>query len=251
MKYHLTEIRSGMEGKEKQHHENIEMADSSSNTSKSHIEETIVDLLEDEQQSADKVKTIQKTRENFIKLASENCKGHTKAANFYNVIFITLNLLLTLLTAFATVLSTHELPNIDDSAVPIITGLATIISAVIGFFKPADRRNKQLEFAKEIKVLMFRMIECESEEKYNEIWKEFYGALMTEPLMREKYRREANEMLGKMKWPIKAKFKNDILLQHGLSVAAAVNDIASSASSPSQERQPLIPKNYGTAAVKT
>ena len=247
MKYNLTETRPKRKNKVEDLHEEIEMTDSSPspssspspalpNSSKSHIDQTIVNLLEDEQQGVEKVETIKNLRKNFIDLAVVSCKGHTRAANFYNVVFIMLNLTLTLLTAFATVLSTQELPGIDDSAVPIITGVATIISAVIGFLKPADRRNKQLQFAKEIKVLMFRMIECESEETYDEIWKEFYGAMMTEPLLRRKYRVQINEAMAKMKWPLKAKFKNDLLVQHGLSVVAAVNNINAFTASPSPSK---------------
>ena len=271
MNYNLTETRPRRKNKEEDLHREIKMTDSSPsslssssaspNSSKSHIDQTIVNLLADEQQGVEKVEVIKNLRQNFIDLAVVSCKGHTRAANFYNVLFIMLNLMLTLLTAFATVLSTQKLPGIDDSAVPIITGLATIISTVIGFLKPADRRNKQLQFAKEIKVLMFRMIECESQETYDEIWKEFYGVMMTEPLLKRRYRVQVNEAMAKMKWPLKAKFKNDLLVQHGLSVVNNINT-STAASSPLKDNQVIdvnttgggnndggIPTKNGSAVV--
>ena len=191
MKYNFSKTRT----QEESGYEEFEMSTDDSpprlNSSKIRIDKTIIDLLEDEQKGVEKVRTIQETRRNFISLAREHCKGHTEAANFYNIIFVTLNLTLTLLTAFATVLSTQELSaGISQNAITIVTGLATLISAVIGFLKPADRRNEQLEFAKEIKVLMFRMIECESEEMYDRIWKDFFEAILTEPLMRKNIERK-------------------------------------------------------------
>ena len=44
----------------------------------------------------------------------------------------------------------------------------------------------------------------------------------------KKYRAKTNDVLRQMKWPIREEFKNDLLVQHELSVAAAVNSIVSS-----------------------
>lgn len=153
---------------------------------------------------------IRRHRQNFIDVTSKKLDGHSKAANKCDCVFIGLNLTLTILSALATVLAAMDHEMISNYAVPAITGAATLISAIVGFIKPGERRNRQMESAKQFSLLKFRMIDCQTEEDYQQIWNDFYAEVLDEPFLKQKYRQREKECLKDMKWPIRQHFLKDI-----------------------------------------
>ena len=65
-------------------------------------------------------------------------------------------------------------------------GITTVVSAISAFLQPGRHHNIQLESSKDFSSLMTRMIRCESEREYEELWKEYNKALMGEPFLPKK-----------------------------------------------------------------
>ena len=106
--------------------------------------------------------------QNYIDLSKEKHHVHQKEAIFWDKVNNLAHISLILLTSIATVLSVLE--GIDNSVpfyvVPIFTGLSTVISSLIGVFKPFDKRNNQAEASKKFKVLMLKLVSCKTIEDH-------------------------------------------------------------------------------------
>ncbi|XP_066934675.1 uncharacterized protein [Clytia hemisphaerica] len=135
--------------------------------------------------------------QNYIDLSKERHRVHQKEALFWNKVNTYANISLIILTSIATVLSVLE-GSIPFYIVPIFTGLATIISSLIGVFKPFDKRNVQEDSSKKFKVLSLKLVACKSMKDYNELRAEILETMMDEPFTREKKKRgNKNKQVGK------------------------------------------------------
>eukprot|EP00111_Clytia_hemisphaerica_P008099 TCONS_00023603-protein len=135
--------------------------------------------------------------QNYIDLSKERHKVHQKEALFWDKVNTYANISLIILTSIATVLSVLE-ESIPLYVVPIFTGLAAIISSLIGVFKPFDKRNVQEDSSKKFKVLSLKLVACKSIKKYNELRAEILETMMDEPFTREKKKRgNNNKQVGK------------------------------------------------------
>eukprot|EP00111_Clytia_hemisphaerica_P016197 TCONS_00047924-protein len=130
--------------------------------------------------------------QNYIDLSKERHIVHQKEALFWNKVNTYANISLIILTSIATVLSVME-GSIPFYIVPISTGLATIISSLIGVFKPFDKRNVQEDSSKKFKVLSLKLVACKSMKDYNELRAEILETMMDEPFTREKKKKRGNQ----------------------------------------------------------
>ena len=62
---------------------------------------------------------------------------------------------LILLSSVTTVCVLLEMPNMVSA---IVSGVSTLLSAVMGYLKPKKKREEQLEASKDFKILMLRMV---------------------------------------------------------------------------------------------
>ena len=122
---------------------------------------------------------------NLIKLSKESYIAHQKSAWYWDQINTTTNIFLIILSGTATVLSV--LDRIPEYIVPILTGLATNLSALVGFLKPYDKRNRHIKASKHFKLMAYRIEECRSIDDYHKLRSEFYDYVAEEPFLEKKY----------------------------------------------------------------
>ena len=135
---------------------------------------------------------------NYTAIATEKQKSHWEAAQFYNRLHNVANMTLIALTALATILGVMEDTVIPVHVVPIVTGIATMISSMIGVFKPFEKQNEQLESSKKFKLLMLKLVACESIDDYKEVRAELQEALLDEPFTKAmKKVRKQNQDINK------------------------------------------------------
>ena len=63
-----------------------------------------------------------------------------------------------------------------------------MFSAISGFFQPANRKQEQETASKNFKALSMRMIRCETDDDYEDLWKDFDHELQVAPFLPRKYR---------------------------------------------------------------
>lgn len=129
---------------------------------------------------------IEENIENVITMSKESYIAHQKSAWYWDQINTTANILLIILSATATVLSVLDRKAIPGYVVAILTGLATKLSALVGFLKPYDKRNKHMEASKHFKVMMYNIIECRSIGEYQKLRTEFYNYVAEEPFLEKR-----------------------------------------------------------------
>ena len=122
----------------------------------------------------------------FVESTKAKADSHMKVAQYWDNIHNIINLVLILFSAITTVLSllSDDIPFYVTAA---ISGVTTILSAVSGFLQPSQRRQMQLESSKEFRTLMLRMVRCETEREYEELWKEYNKAIIAEPFLPKKF----------------------------------------------------------------
>ena len=119
---------------------------------------------------------------NYIELVAERNISHRKSAIFWDQVHKFANISMIILSSVATVLLVME-HSIPDYVVPIITGLVTMISSMIGIFKPFEKRNEQLESSRKFKQLMLSLISSESIDDYKKVRSDIQDAMLDEPFM--------------------------------------------------------------------
>ena len=166
--------------------------------------------------------TIEESIENLIIMSRESYIAHQKSAWYWDQINTITNILLIILSGVATVLSVLDRKTIPGYVVPILTGLATILSMLIGFLKPYDRRNTQMETSKRFKVMMYRIIECRSIDEYHKLRTEFYNFVAEEPFLEKKHLMLSVKNRGSMTWQLNNDMKIAIL-EEAESFKKAIN----------------------------
>ena len=84
----------------------------------------------------------------------------------------------------------HGVPKLVISGV---SGITTLLSAVLGFLQPSNRRQLQMESSKEFRFLMLQMIRCETEREYEQLWKNYNKEIIAEPFLPKKYKVEVKQ----------------------------------------------------------
>ena len=134
----------------------------------------------------------------FIKVTEERHLGHVAAATFYRRWSVGLNVTLTVLSALATVLASQKMDVLNTYVVPTITGIATLLSAVIGYLKLGDQKAAHVEYAKKFKILMFQMMEATSEAEEHKIWLQFYKECSEAPFLESSYTANSDRLFSGM-----------------------------------------------------
>ena len=117
---------------------------------------------------------------NYVWLASKKNRSHQKAAVGWETFFYAAQIFLIILTSLSTILSVME-NKIPAYVLPIISGIATIVSSVMGVLKPHDKQVMHLEAARRFKILMLKLVSCEDIAKYKRVRQEIQDQLMDAP----------------------------------------------------------------------
>ena len=121
----------------------------------------------------------------FVQITKAKSESHMKAARYWDTLHTITNLFLIFLGAATTFFSL--MTRIPTEVTSATAALTTLISAINAFIRPHDRRQLQMDSAKEFKLLMFKMIRCETEREYEDLWRELNSALFSEPFLPKKY----------------------------------------------------------------
>ena len=120
----------------------------------------------------------------YLDMTRDKAASHAKAAQFwdfaYNVLGMSL-IFLSTLTTLSTLLPIHPY------FATVVGGMTTLVSAINGSVNPSARRQAQMESSKNFKALMLRMVRCETEVDYENLWTEFNKDLATEPFLPKKF----------------------------------------------------------------
>ena len=121
----------------------------------------------------------------YIEISGLKSKSHMRAARYWNRWHIGTNITVICLGAVTTGLAL--IPIVPQYVVALIAAASTLMSTIMSFMKPADQRQVQMEASKEFGGLMLKMVSCETERDYEELWKELNKAVITAPFLMKKY----------------------------------------------------------------
>ena len=128
---------------------------------------------------------MRKNWESFIETTKNKSKGHSQAAQHWDKIGTYLSLTLIFLGAVTTFIALVD--SIPPPAVAGLAALATMLSAVSAFLRPSDRRQIQMAASREFQELMMRMVRCEEENEYENLWRLFNKAVVDAPFLPKKF----------------------------------------------------------------
>lgn len=125
----------------------------------------------------------------FIDTTKNKGKGHGKSAQYWDTIGMVLSLALIFLGSVTTFMA---LVKVHTAIVAGIAAVGTMLSAIQAFLKPADRRQQQSAAAREFQELMLRMVRCEEELEYEELWRDLNKAIVDAPFLAKKFRTDVD-----------------------------------------------------------
>ena len=126
----------------------------------------------------------------FVESTKAKAESHEKYAQFWDKINSNLSLTMIFLSTVVTILASFT---IDKLVIVGFSGVATLLAAVAGFLQPHARKQTQAESAKEFRSLMLQMIRCETDDDYENLWKEFNKEIVAEPFLPKKYKVEVKQ----------------------------------------------------------
>ena len=121
----------------------------------------------------------------FVDLTKAKSNSHMKAARYWDTVNNVLSLMMIFLGAITTALALIN--GVPALVVAGIAGVTTLFSTVSAFLRPNDRKTLQADASKEFRTLMLKMVRCETEREYEELWKELNSAIVDEPFLPKKY----------------------------------------------------------------
>ena len=121
----------------------------------------------------------------FVDLTQAKADGHMKTARYWNMIHQAASMFLILLGAVTTALALIK--GIPTIVLAGIAGTSTLVSTVLAFLKPHERQSLQSESSKEFRILMLKMVRCETETEYEGLWKQLNDAIVGEPFVPKRY----------------------------------------------------------------
>ena len=147
--------------------------------------------------------------EEFIKKTSRKSKAHMKAAQYWNTVEKTLQIIIVILTAVTTFLTLiHSLNKLIVSAVAAV---AALISSVEAFLSPANAWHDHLQQSREFQLLMLRMARCNNLHVYDELWEELNKAIFDSPLLTEKFINSVK--VEKIEWTIRVQLLEEMKMR--------------------------------------
>jgi len=128
----------------------------------------------------------------FVEMARTKADSHGEVAQYWDTVHNTLNMMMIFLSATTTLCTLLPI----NAYVPAALGACTTItSAISGFMAPSDRRQTQMEASRAFRALMLKMVRCEGEREYEELWKEYNKELLGEPFLPKRYKVKADTNL--------------------------------------------------------
>ena len=128
---------------------------------------------------------MQENWHKFVDLTKAKSNSHMKAARYWDTVNNVLSLMMIFLGAITTALALIN--GVPALVVAGIAGVTTLFSTVSAFLRPNDRKTLQADASKEFRTLMLKMVRCETEREYEELWKELNSAIVDEPFLPKKY----------------------------------------------------------------
>ena len=125
----------------------------------------------------------------FIETTKNKGQGHGKSAQYWDTIGMLLSLTLIFMGSVTTFMALVKIPT---TIVAGVAAAATMLSAVQAFLKPADRRHMQSAAAREFQELMLKMVRCEQEIEYEELWRDLNKAIVDAPFLAKKFRTDVD-----------------------------------------------------------
>ena len=117
----------------------------------------------------------------FVDLTKEKRDSHQKYANYWQSVHTILSLGGIFFSAMTTGLAL--IAGVPPLATAGIAGVTTLISTITAFMRASERSARQQEAAKEFGILMLKMVRCETEKEYENLWKELNNAISDEPVL--------------------------------------------------------------------
>ena len=173
----------------------------------------------------------------FIKTTKNKGKGHGKSAQYWDTVGMMLSLLLIFLGSVTTFMALVKVPT------TIVAGLAavgTMLSALQAFLKPADRRQLQSMAAREFQELMLKMVRCEEESEYEELWRDLNKAIVGAPFLSKKFRDDVE-----IEWTMTPELENHITEKEGPIAEIEASSFDGSTSTPQSINNITEEKNLG------
>jgi len=144
----------------------------------------------------------------FIDTTKNKSKGHSKAAQYWDNIGNILSLVLIFLGAVTTFLAL--LKSIPSTVVAGLAAVATMLSAISAFLKPSDRRQVQSSASREFQELMMKMVRCEDENDYEQLWRSLNKAIVDAPFLAKKFKTDLD-----IDWTMTPEFEKVITRKEG------------------------------------
>merc|ERR1712227_418864 len=116
--------------------------------------------------------------------------NHMKVAQYWDSVNNVISLTLIFFSTVTTIMAT--LGTLPALATALVSGVTTLLSAVVGFLQPAKRRQEQAEASSEFRALMMQMIRCENDKDYEDLWKTYNKEILREPFLPKKFASKAN-----------------------------------------------------------
>ena len=117
----------------------------------------------------------------FIDTSKKKADVHKKVATFWYHVDNCLGLVLIIIAAVTTVLSAIE--TTPRMVTVWWAGVSTLMTAISTFLQPAKQHQKQSDAAKQFRSLALKMIRCETDEEYENLWVQYNKTLATEPFV--------------------------------------------------------------------
>ena len=128
----------------------------------------------------------------FVECTKAKSAAHNSAALYWNSLHTIFNLTIIFLGASTTFLSLiKQVPSYVISAVAALT---TLVSAVSTFLRPHERHQMQLSASKDFRILMMKMVRCETEPEYEELWREMNRIMIEAPFISKKISKREMEI---------------------------------------------------------
>ena len=137
--------------------------------------------------------------EKFIRKTSTKSKAHLKAAEHWNRVEKTMQIIIVTLTAITTFLTLiHSLNKLIISGV---AALAALVSSIEAFLSPSHQWHEHLQQSREFQLLMLRMARCKTLHVYEELWEELNKSIFDAPLLTERFMKSVK--VEKIEWTIR------------------------------------------------
>lgn len=114
----------------------------------------------------------------FIDKTKERADCHSTKGLYWDALIVILNMLVMIFATSTAMLTLLPVSKYIATGAGALTTAASIINAVI---HPTAKVRVQETSCKNYKVLMIRMLRCDSVDCYNELWDKYYEEIATKP----------------------------------------------------------------------